>query len=228
MNVFHAGDGNLHPLLVFDAREPGVLDRVHAAGAEIVAASLAAGGVLSGEHGIGLEKRDFMPLQFYRRRPRPPGPPAARLRPRRRREPGQGAARRGELRRRPAPRPAVRAGYGCDARAVGRVFVDQVGACDGCVAGGRAHKGVGGSPGPARARARAVGDRRAPPAEMTVRVGAGTTLAALDAALGPHGQTTVLDGARHATVGGVLATGHDGIRRLASARCATRSSRRAT
>lgn len=64
MNVFHAGDGNLHPLLVFDGREPGVMERVHAAGAEIVAASLAAGGVLSGEHGIGLEKRDFMALQF--------------------------------------------------------------------------------------------------------------------------------------------------------------------
>jgi glycolate oxidase len=64
MNVFHAGDGNLHPLLVYDAREPGVLERVHAAGAEIVAASLAAGGVLSGEHGIGLEKRKFMAQQF--------------------------------------------------------------------------------------------------------------------------------------------------------------------
>ncbi len=64
MNVFHAGDGNLHPLLVFDAREPGIMERVHAAGEEIVRASLAAGGVLSGEHGIGLEKRDLMPLQF--------------------------------------------------------------------------------------------------------------------------------------------------------------------
>jgi glycolate oxidase len=64
LNVFHAGDGNLHPLLVFDKREPGVLDRVHAAGEEIVRASVAAGGVLSGEHGIGLEKRDLMPLMF--------------------------------------------------------------------------------------------------------------------------------------------------------------------
>jgi glycolate oxidase len=64
MNVFHAGDGNLHPLLLFDARVPGELDRVHAAGEEIVRASIAAGGVLSGEHGIGLEKRDLMPLQF--------------------------------------------------------------------------------------------------------------------------------------------------------------------
>ena len=64
MNVFHAGDGNLHPLLVYDAREPGMTDRVHAAGKEIVEASLAVGGVLSGEHGIGLEKRPFMHLQF--------------------------------------------------------------------------------------------------------------------------------------------------------------------
>ena len=64
MNVFHAGDGNLHPLLLFDSREPGVLERVHAAGAEIVAASLAAGGVLSGEHGIGVEKQDYMASMF--------------------------------------------------------------------------------------------------------------------------------------------------------------------
>ena len=64
LNVFHAGDGNLHPLLVFDKREPGVMERVLAAGEEIVRASVAAGGVLSGEHGIGLEKRDFMPMMF--------------------------------------------------------------------------------------------------------------------------------------------------------------------
>lgn len=64
LNVFHAGEGNLHPLLVFDKRVPGTLERVHQAGEEIVRASVAAGGVLSGEHGIGLEKRDFMPLMF--------------------------------------------------------------------------------------------------------------------------------------------------------------------
>jgi glycolate oxidase len=64
MNVFHAGDGNLHPLIVFDRREPGVMERVLAAGAEIIEACVAAGGVLSGEHGIGLEKRDYMPLVF--------------------------------------------------------------------------------------------------------------------------------------------------------------------
>ena len=64
MNVFHAGDGNLHPLIVFDKRAPGVLERVMAAGEEIINACVAAGGVLSGEHGIGLEKRDYMPLIF--------------------------------------------------------------------------------------------------------------------------------------------------------------------
>jgi glycolate oxidase len=64
VNVFHAGDGNLHPLLVFDRREQGVMDRVLAAGTEMITACVAAGGVLSGEHGIGLEKRDHMGLIF--------------------------------------------------------------------------------------------------------------------------------------------------------------------
>ncbi len=64
MNVFHAGDGNLHPLLLFDARDEGMLERVHAAGKEIVEASLDAGGVLSGEHGVGVEKQDYMSRMF--------------------------------------------------------------------------------------------------------------------------------------------------------------------
>jgi glycolate oxidase subunit GlcD len=64
MNVFHAGDGNLHPLIVFDAREPGIWSRVHDAGDAILQACVDAGGVLSGEHGIGLEKREAMSLVF--------------------------------------------------------------------------------------------------------------------------------------------------------------------
>jgi glycolate dehydrogenase FAD-linked subunit len=63
-NVFHAGDGNLHPLISFDRRVPGTLERVLAASEEIVRLCVDAGGSLSGEHGIGLEKRDFMPLVF--------------------------------------------------------------------------------------------------------------------------------------------------------------------
>jgi glycolate oxidase len=64
MNVFHAGDGNLHPLVSFDAAEPGTLDRVMAAAGEMVTISVAAGGALSGEHGIGIEKRDLMGTVF--------------------------------------------------------------------------------------------------------------------------------------------------------------------
>jgi glycolate oxidase len=63
-NVFHAGDGNLHPLLSFDRRVPGTLERVLKASEEIVRLCVDVGGALSGEHGIGLEKRDFMPLVF--------------------------------------------------------------------------------------------------------------------------------------------------------------------
>jgi len=63
-NVLHAGDGNLHPLIAFDASEPGLLDDVRKAGEEMVAACLRHGGALSGEHGIGLEKRDMMRADF--------------------------------------------------------------------------------------------------------------------------------------------------------------------
>jgi len=63
-NVFHAGDGNLHPLILYDANRPGDLDRAEAFGAEILRTCVAMGGVLSGEHGIGVEKRDLMGEMF--------------------------------------------------------------------------------------------------------------------------------------------------------------------
>ena len=63
-NVFHAGDGNLHPNLSFDARNPDELARVEAASGEIMAVCVAAGGSISGEHGIGLDKMRYMPLTF--------------------------------------------------------------------------------------------------------------------------------------------------------------------
>jgi len=63
-NVFHAGDGNLHPNILFDIRIPGELERVIAAGAEILKACVAVGGSLTGEHGIGLEKREYMEWLF--------------------------------------------------------------------------------------------------------------------------------------------------------------------
>ena len=63
-NLFHAGDGNLHPMILFDVREPGILDRVMAAGREILTRCIEAGGTITGEHGVGLEKQAFMPLVF--------------------------------------------------------------------------------------------------------------------------------------------------------------------
>jgi glycolate oxidase len=63
-NVFHAGDGNLHPLILFDANQPGELERAEAFGAAILRLCVAVGGVLTGEHGVGIEKRDLMPVQF--------------------------------------------------------------------------------------------------------------------------------------------------------------------
>ncbi len=63
-NVFHAGDGNLHPLILFDANQPGELDRAEAFGADILKSCVELGGVLTGEHGVGVEKRDLMPEMF--------------------------------------------------------------------------------------------------------------------------------------------------------------------
>ena len=59
-NVFHAGDGNLHPLILYDANNPGELDRAEQFGADILRLCVAVGGVLTGEHGVGVEKRDLM------------------------------------------------------------------------------------------------------------------------------------------------------------------------
>ncbi|MBF0375678.1 MAG: FAD-binding protein [Alphaproteobacteria bacterium] len=63
-NVFHAGDGNLHPLILFDANQPGELERAEAFGADILRLCVEVGGVLTGEHGVGVEKRDLMPEMF--------------------------------------------------------------------------------------------------------------------------------------------------------------------
>jgi glycolate oxidase len=63
-NVFHAGDGNLHPLILFDANDPDELDRAEQFGADILRLCVKVGGVLTGEHGVGIEKRDLMPEMF--------------------------------------------------------------------------------------------------------------------------------------------------------------------
>jgi glycolate oxidase len=63
-NVFHAGDGNLHPLILYDSNKPGELDRAESFGSDILRLCVEVGGVLTGEHGVGVEKRDLMPVMF--------------------------------------------------------------------------------------------------------------------------------------------------------------------
>ncbi|MBY6003791.1 FAD-binding protein [Salipiger bermudensis] len=63
-NVFHAGDGNMHPLILFNANQPGELEKCEALGAEILKLCVEVGGCLTGEHGVGIEKRDLMDVQY--------------------------------------------------------------------------------------------------------------------------------------------------------------------
>ncbi len=63
-NVFHAGDGNLHPLILFDGREPGALERAEKLAREVIEMCIRFGGSITGEHGIGMEKRAYLPLMF--------------------------------------------------------------------------------------------------------------------------------------------------------------------
>jgi glycolate oxidase len=63
-NVFHAGDGNMHPLILYNANKEGDLEKCEAFGAEILKLCVEVGGCLTGEHGVGIEKRDLMSVQF--------------------------------------------------------------------------------------------------------------------------------------------------------------------
>ncbi len=63
-NIFHAGDGNLHPAILFDSRDSAQVEKVHAAGREILTRCVELGGTLTGEHGIGMEKNELMPVLF--------------------------------------------------------------------------------------------------------------------------------------------------------------------
>ena len=63
-NIFHAGDGNMHPIILFDARKPGDLEKTKAAGEEILAHCISVGGSITGEHGVGMEKNEMMGRLF--------------------------------------------------------------------------------------------------------------------------------------------------------------------
>jgi glycolate oxidase len=63
-NIFHAGDGNMHPIILFDARKPDEMRRARAAGEDILTYCIEAGGSITGEHGVGMEKNELMGKQF--------------------------------------------------------------------------------------------------------------------------------------------------------------------
>jgi glycolate oxidase len=63
-NVFHAGDGNLHPLILYDGREPGAAERAHELAGQILRLCISLGGSITGEHGVGVEKLEYLPLMF--------------------------------------------------------------------------------------------------------------------------------------------------------------------
>ncbi|HUR56428.1 MAG TPA: FAD-linked oxidase C-terminal domain-containing protein, partial [Opitutaceae bacterium] len=63
-NVFHAGDGNLHPLILYDGREAGALERAEQLAGKILRMCIEMGGSITGEHGVGMEKREYLPEMF--------------------------------------------------------------------------------------------------------------------------------------------------------------------
>ncbi len=111
-NVFHAGDGNLHPLVCYDGREPGQAERAEELAGLIVKACVDAGGSITGEHGVGVDKKRYMPEMFGDARPGRLPAPALRLRSRPAREPGQADADAAPVRRGARPLPPAPAGGG--------------------------------------------------------------------------------------------------------------------
>ena len=108
-NVFHAGDGNLHPLILYDANKPGELERAEQFGADILRLCVEVGGVLTGEHGVGVEKRDLMPVMFSESGSQPAAAAQMRVRRQGPAQSGQGVSDAAPLRRtRPHARHAGR------------------------------------------------------------------------------------------------------------------------
>ena len=111
-NVFHAGDGNLHPLVLYDGQVEGEAARAEELASQILMACLDAGGSLTGEHGVGLDKARHMPRMFSRGRPAGHAPPPLRVRPRRPVQPGQGVPDAAAVRRGARPLSPASAGAG--------------------------------------------------------------------------------------------------------------------
>ena len=241
-NVFHAGDGNLHPLLLFDSRNADQVRRVHEAGREIMAACAALGGTITGEHGVGMEKSDAMRLVFseddleLQRRLRaaldpyellnpakvlPPviggtdsaQPTSRQLPPERELSQQREPPRDGEL---PGERELVPADVGEACEIVRRACVERR-ALAPCGHGTQWEFGncLDRAATPLRSlRLAAVAEHD--PANQVVAIGAGMPLESLQDLLGGHGQWLPLRpplGKRH-TAGGVAALGACGPERL--------------
>ncbi|ACL24432.1 FAD-binding oxidoreductase [Chloroflexus aggregans] len=228
-NVFHAGDGNLHPLVLYDPRDPDQRRRAHDIAAGVLERSLANGGVVSGEHGIGLEKCEYMPRFFspaelqlhatihhvfnptgcfnpakiFPTDTTPAALAAARAERLQRRDPVHGAA---------APEPG--AFVAPETPAAAAVLMKA------CYHAGLSVIPTGGtmarSP---QAVTISTKEWHGPlvyePDDLTIKVAAGTTLAELQALLAPHNQMLPLDVADpHRSIGSLVATAADGPRRL--------------
>jgi len=229
-NVFHAGDGNLHPLLLFDSRNPDQVRRVHEAAREIMAACAKLGGTITGEHGVGMEKSDAMRLVFseddleWQRRLRAAFDPHGLLNPAKVLPSAIDGAEDPQPGDRLPPRDAepagdrewIPSGVGEACEIVRCACVDRRSLLP-CGNGTQAEFGNGpdGVAVPLRSvRLSAVVE--VDPANQVVAVGAGMTLESLQDLLGEHGQWLPLRpplASRH-TVGGVVALGACGPERL--------------
>ncbi|MCU0563404.1 MAG: FAD-binding oxidoreductase [Desulfobacterales bacterium] len=223
-NVFHAGDGNLHPLILFDSRDPGAVDRVHAAGWEIMLACVALGGTISGEHGIGVEKMEGMRLVFSdddidaQRAVRRAVEPSGLL------NPGKvlpDTSRPFAYREQAAWPAAVDALSAAEAEVAAAVVRAAAAGEALQVVGGGSLVGLGNAPARPLAPLRTEGlaaIAEIDPSNQFVSAGAGVTIDQLQAALAVHNQWLPLRPAfalGRRTLGGVTATGASGPERHA-------------
>jgi len=223
-NVFHAGDGNLHPLILFDSRDPDQLKRVHEAGWEIMRACVALGGTISGEHGIGLEKMEAMRMVFTdddieaQRSLQEAFDPARIL------NPGKIFPDTAQPFSSPVP-----SAFGRAEDALTSVERRLAGEVREAFSAGRALLPVGSGslaaagnllarPATPLPTAALEGIIEIDPSNQYVAAGAGTTLAAIQEALAPHNQWLPLRpalGLLQRTIGGITATGALGPERIA-------------
>ncbi len=221
-NIFHAGDGNLHPLIMFDINDPQSLARAESCGADILRLCVEMGGCLTGEHGVGVEKRDLMPHQYtpaeiaQQEAVRAVFDPDARLNPGKVFPLDRGM--QGDARLPPGPDG--------EAEIVDQVLTAATSGEPLEIQGGRSRPDLGGTVQAARTLSTAGlrGIRLYEPGELSLTVAAGTPLAEVQSLLANHGQMLAFEPPdprtlfgitdRTPTIGGMVATALSGPRRL--------------